>query len=209
MSFEIWIAFILACLAMSAIPGPGMLNILGYAISSGRKTALMSVAGMAAGDIVAMSLSMAGVGALLAASATAFSVLKIVGAGYLIYLGVITIRNSGKFEAPEIVNDKPIGTKQAVFGGFLISALHPKTIIFSVAFLPQFINPHANYAEQAILVVATFAVIFACVQTVIALAASSAERFLTSRTARLWTGRIGGSAFIACGVATALMRKPS
>src|SRR5437763_9721635 len=94
MHVSTWLAFALASAVIGLIPGPGVTSIVGYALSSGRRTALASVAGMALGNIVAMSVSLAGAGALLATSALAFSVLKWAGALYLIVLGVLAIARS-------------------------------------------------------------------------------------------------------------------
>ncbi|HEX5262819.1 MAG TPA: LysE family transporter, partial [Phenylobacterium sp.] len=88
MHLSTWLAFVLASAVMGVIPGPGVTSIVGYALSSGRRTALASVAGMALGNGVCMSISLAGAGAVLAASALAFSILKWAGALYLIAIGV-------------------------------------------------------------------------------------------------------------------------
>jgi threonine/homoserine/homoserine lactone efflux protein len=89
MNSGLWLGFVAASIIMGLIPGPGVISIIGYAISSGKKTALSSVAGMAVGNMCAMTLSLAGVGALLAASAIAFAILKWLGALYLIILGIL------------------------------------------------------------------------------------------------------------------------
>src|SRR6185503_2251510 len=94
MPLSAWLAFAAAALVMGLIPGPGVTSIVGYALSSGRRTALASVAGIALGNVVCMSVSLAGAGAVLAASAMAFLVLKWAGALYLIGLGVLAIARS-------------------------------------------------------------------------------------------------------------------
>src|SRR5258708_28755700 len=94
MPLSTWLAFALASAAMGLIPGPGVTSIVGYALSGGRRTALASVAGMAVGNALCMTISLAGAGALLAASAWAFTVLKWAGALYLIGLGLVTIARS-------------------------------------------------------------------------------------------------------------------
>src|SRR6267378_2105460 len=100
MPVSTWLAFALASAVMGLIPGPGVTSIVGYALSSGRRTALASVAGMAIGNVTAMALSLAGAGAILASSALAFTVLKWAGALYLIGLGVVTIlKSSGAGQA--------------------------------------------------------------------------------------------------------------
>src|SRR5579872_2372263 len=94
MHLTAWLAFVVAALVMGIIPGPGVTSIVGYALSSGRRTALASVAGLAIGNAVAMSVSLAGAGTLLAASALGFSLLKWAGSLYLIGLGLLSLWKS-------------------------------------------------------------------------------------------------------------------
>ena len=94
MNFHLWLAFVAASAVMGLAPGPAVTSIVGYALSSGRATALAAVAGVGVGNLIAMSLSLGGVGALLSASALAFTILKWAGAAYLIGLGIVTILRS-------------------------------------------------------------------------------------------------------------------
>ena len=96
MHLSTWLAFALAAAVMGLIPGPGVTSIVGYALTSGRRTALASVGGIAIGNTICMTVSMAGAGAVLAASAMAFLILKWAGALYLIGLGVLAIARSGR-----------------------------------------------------------------------------------------------------------------
>ncbi|HLY80069.1 MAG TPA: LysE family transporter, partial [Caulobacteraceae bacterium] len=97
MPLNLWLGFVAAAFFIGVIPGPAVTSIVGYALGSGRRTALASVAGMAVGSIIAMSLSLAGVGAILRASSTAFMILKWAGAAYLVGLGLLTlIQTRGK-----------------------------------------------------------------------------------------------------------------
>src|ERR1700723_811353 len=91
MHWSVWLGFVAAAALIGVTPGPAVTSIVGYALSSGRRTALASVAGMAMGSVIAMSLSLAGVGAVLRASSLAFMILKWTGAAYLIGLGVFTL----------------------------------------------------------------------------------------------------------------------
>ena len=99
MSFENWAAFAAASAILLIIPGPTILLVVSYALGQGWRTALPMAVGVALGDFTAMTLSMLGIGALLAASATVFTVLKLIGAGYLIYLGVKLFRAGGALKA--------------------------------------------------------------------------------------------------------------
>jgi threonine/homoserine/homoserine lactone efflux protein len=203
MHLSTWLAFALACAAMGLIPGPGVTSIVGYALSSGRRTALASVAGMALGNILAMSVSLAGAGALLAASALAFAVLKWAGALYLIGLGVLAIARSRRGLGVEAAALAPISPRTAFLSNVAVGTFHPKTIVFFVAFAPQFIRPDVNYALQAGILIATFGVVVGATDTLYALAASRASHLLKSRAATLWSRRAGGGVLIAAGVATA------
>jgi threonine/homoserine/homoserine lactone efflux protein len=203
MHLSTWLAFALACAAMGLIPGPGVTSIVGYALSSGRRTALASVAGMAIGNLVAMSVSLAGAGALLAASALAFSVLKWAGALYLIGLGLLTLARSRQGLGADAPPPAPISARTAFLSNVAVGTFHPKTIVFFVAFAPQFIRPDVNYALQASILVATFAVVVGTTDTLYALAAARASHLLKSPRATLWSRRAGGGVLIAAGVATA------
>src|SRR5580693_5133331 len=177
------------------------MSIIGYAVGSGRNTALASVAGMAVGNVTAMSFSLAGVGALLAASALAFSILKWIGALYLIGLGVTAIARKDVWAKPE--NAAPISPRTAFFSNIAVGTFHPKTIVFFVAFAPQFISGQGDYAVQVAILVATFGVVVGATDTLYALAATRASRLLKRPGTTRWSKRVGGGVLIAAGVATA------
>ena len=207
MDLELWIAFALASLLLALIPGPGVVSIVGFAVSSGRRTALASVAGMAAGNFTAMSLSLAGLGAILAASATAFTVLKFAGAAYLIVLGVLTFARARKATAAAIEAPPSIRPRTAFWTNVAVGTFHPKTIAFFVAFAPQFLAPERPYLPQAAIMILTFTGIAAITDSLYALAASGQARRLRSVRTRRIAARAGGSVLIAAGVATALARR--
>jgi threonine/homoserine/homoserine lactone efflux protein len=201
-----WIAFAFASAIMGLIPGPGVTSIVGYALSSGRRTALASVAGMAIGNVTAMTLSLAGAGAILASSALAFTVLKWAGALYLVGLGVVAILRSGSAGRPEASAAAPIRPGAAFLSNIAIGTFHPKTIVFFVAFAPQFIRPDGSYVLQAAILVVTFGLVVGATDTVYALVASRAARFLRRPRTLVWSKRAGGGVLIAAGVATAAAR---
>jgi threonine/homoserine/homoserine lactone efflux protein len=206
MDWRVWIGFVAASAAMGLIPGPGVTSIVGYALSSGRRTALAAVAGMALGNAVAMTLSLAGAGAILAASALAFSLLKWAGALYLIALGLIAVARARKAAEAMAANLAPIRPRTAFWSNVAVGTFHPKTIVFFVAFAPQFISPRASYVLQAAILILTFVAVVGLTDTGYALAASRASRFLRGPKAMLWSKRAGGGALIAAGVATAAAR---
>jgi len=208
MHLSAWLAFVLAALVMGLIPGPGVTSIVGYALSSGRKTALASVGGIALGNVVCMTVSLAGAGAVLAASAMAFQALKWAGALYLIGLGVLAIARSRRGLADDTAARAPITPRTAFLSNLALGVFHPKTIVFFAAFAPQFISPRASYAAQAAILVATYTVVVGFTDTGYALAASRASHLLRSRRATLWSRRAGGGVLIAAGIATAAASRP-
>jgi len=205
MNSGLWLGFVAASIIMGLIPGPGVISIIGYAISSGKKTALSSVAGMAVGNMCAMTLSLAGVGALLAASAVAFTMLKWLGALYLIVLGVYTIVRSRQ-NVPELAEVRPISPRTAFMSNIAIGIFHPKTIVFFVAFVPQFMTADGGYWHQSLILIATFTLVVAGTDSLYALCAVRARNLLSTSKARLWMKRAGGGALIAAGTVTALSK---
>jgi threonine/homoserine/homoserine lactone efflux protein len=202
MDWHVWLGFVAASALMGLIPGPGVMSIVGYAISSGRKVALASVAGLAVGNATAMTLSLAGVGVLLAASALAFSIVKWAGALYLIGLGVVTIVKSHATSLGSSSSASPLDTRTAFLSNVAVGTFHPKTIVFFVAFVPQFINPDGDYLGQAALLTATFSVVVAGTDAAYAIAAARASRLLRGPRTALWSKRAGGGVLIASGIAT-------
>ncbi|MCQ4189649.1 LysE family translocator [Methylocystis suflitae] len=201
MTFSVWLAFAAASVVMGLIPGPGVAAIIGYALGSGRKTALASVAGMTVGNAIAMTLSLVGVGALLAASALAFSALKWIGAVYLVVLGLYTFFKANRATA-ELKIDA-ISPRTAFLGNVAVGVFHPKTIIFYVSFVPQFIDANGSYPLQAAVLTVTFCLIVAATDAGYALAASTARSLLFRSDVSVWTKRASGGVLVAAGMATA------
>ena len=207
MDWRIWLGFVTASVMMGLVPGPGVMSIVGYALSSGRKVALASVAGMACGNAVAMTLSLSGVGALLAASALAFSAVKWAGAIYLVGLGILTISRSRETKENAAAPALPISPRVAFTSNVAVGVFHPKTIIFFVAFVPQFINAEDDYSRQAAVLILTFCSVVALTDTIYAFAASRAAHLFHRPRATQWAKRAGGSVLVAAGVAAAAVHK--
>ncbi len=158
MDLHLWLAFVAASAAIGAIPGPAVTSIVGYALGSGRKVALASVGGMVVGNLICMTLSMAGVGAILAASALAFSMLKWAGALYLIGLGLWTLWKARRLTVEHIAPPPPISARAAFMSNVALgmsSTRRPSSS--SWPFAPQFIGAHAAYWPQAAILIVTFA----------------------------------------------------
>ena len=202
MSFETWAAFAAASAALLMIPGPTVLLVLSYALSRGRRVAVSTALGVALGDLIAMTACLVGLGALIAASATAFTVLKWIGAAYLVWLGVKLIRAPAEAALP-----LPAEARGTFGHAVLVTALNPKSIGFFVAFVPQFIDPAWPVLPQAAILVATFVGLAALNALLYALAADR----LRSRIARPGVigllQKAGGATLIAMGALTATLRR--
>ena len=204
MSFETWAAFAAASAVLLIIPGPTILLVVSYALGQGWRTALPMAIGVALGDFTAMTLSLLGIGALLAASATVFTVLKWIGAAYLIYLGIKLFRAGGALDA-EPRKDAASALKM-VAHAWLVTALNPKSITFFVAFLPQFIDLNGDFLSQMLIFEATFLALAFANAIGYALVASRARRVVQSPRAIRIFNRTGGTLLVGAGVATAAMR---
>jgi threonine/homoserine/homoserine lactone efflux protein len=202
------LAFVAASAVIGLTPGPGVSSIVGYALGRGTRTALFAAAGMTLGNAIAMSLSLAGAGALLVQSALAYAVLKGIGAAYLIGLGIRKILGARKLaeaaaEAPAKVEPKPL---EAFASTLLIGATHPKTVLFFAAFAPQFISPKGDYAAKAALLTVIFCATTALTDSAYALLASRAAPLIRKPALRRWAERTGGAVMIGAGASVAALR---
>ncbi|QPH53298.1 LysE family translocator [Pontivivens ytuae] len=202
MSFEIWLAFAIASAVLVAIPGPTVVMVVSYAMGQGRKAALSVVPGVALGDLVAMVVSLAGAGAVLAASATAFTVLKLCGAAYLVWLGISMWRT-----APQRLEAAPVRGGRVFRDTFIVTVLNPKGIVFFIAFVPQFIDPALPLLPQTTILVTTFVVLGALNAFLWAVAAGTMRDRLAGPRAQQIIARVGGSFLILAGAVTALTRR--
>ena len=207
MPLEIWIAFALASTALLTIPGPTVMLVVSYALGRGRDSAWATVPGVALGDLTAMTLSLAGAGAVLAASAGLFTVLKLCGAAYLVWLGVGLWRAApDKLQTARSVQTPKAGSRM-FWNAYVVTALNPKSIVFFIAFVPQFVVADAPLLPQFAIMIATF-VGLAALNTVLwaVMVGEMRRRFERPGTLKL-INRIGGGFLIAAGVLTALTRR--
>jgi threonine/homoserine/homoserine lactone efflux protein len=204
MPIETWAAFAAATSVLLIIPGPTILLVVSYALGQGWRTALPVAAGVALGDFTAMTLSMLGIGALLAASATVFTILKWIGAVYLIYLGIKLFRAGGALRADPRTG--AVSAAKMVGHAWLVTALNPKSITFFVAFLPQFLNRNADFFTQMLIFEATFLVLAFVNAFGYALVAARARNLVRNPRAIGIFNRTGGSLLIGAGIATVAMR---
>lgn len=207
MDFHIWLTFVAASLALLLIPGPTVLLVLSYAISQGRRVAIATVAGVALGDLIAMTASLAGLGALVLTSAALFSVLKWVGAAYLVYLGVKLIRSAPSATLGDMA-DVPQTNAARVFGhAATVTALNPKSIVFFIAFVPQFMTTGNPLLPQFAILIATFVGLAAINALVYAILADTLRARIARPSVLAWFSRLGGGALIAMGIATATFKR--
>jgi threonine/homoserine/homoserine lactone efflux protein len=208
MSIETWLAFAAASAIMLAIPGPTILLVISYALGHGRRTALATVTGVTLGDFTAMTASLAGLGALLATSATLFTILKLIGAGYLMFLGiklwrapVVTGPMGDNDNLPE---EKPL---KILAHAYVVTALNPKSIIFFIAFVPQFLDLNRPFLPQTLILEATFLCLAALNALCYVLLADMARGFIRKASVQKMVNRTGGTLLIAAGAVTAGYRR--
>lgn len=204
MTFETWLAFAAASALLLIIPGPTILLVVSYALGQGWRSALPVSIGVALGDFTAMTLSMLGVGAILAASATVFTALKLLGAAYLVYLGIKLFRAGGTLDVESKTD--AASTARMIGHAWVVTALNPKSITFFVAFLPQFLDRHGDFFTQMVIFETTFLVLAFANAAGYALVASRARNLVRSPRAIRIFNRTGGTLLIGAGVATASMR---
>lgn len=207
MDLHVWLAFVAASTALLLIPGPTVLLVLSYAISQGKRVALATVAGVALGDLIAMSASLAGLGALVLASATLFTALKWLGAVYLVYLGIKLIRSASTTSSGDGTALAPTRTRNVFGNAATVTALNPKSIVFFIAFVPQFLTLDRPLLPQFAILIFTFVGLAALNALAYALLAHRLRSMVTRPSILAWFSRLGGGALIAMGVATATVKR--
>jgi len=201
------VAFVAASFVFIALPGPSVLFAIGRALTVGRRDALLSVSGNAIGLLVQVACVAVGLGALVEASAAAYTVLKLVGAAYVVWLGVQAIRHRADarlaLDAP--TTDRQGGVLRALWAGFVVGGTNPKTLVFFAAFLPQFMNDAAPATPQLLLLGLVFAAMALCQDSVVTLLAAQARTWFSRKPRRLdQLGVAGGVAMIGLGTGLAL-----
>lgn len=208
MPFEIWLAFVAASALLLIIPGPTILTVISYSITHGRSAKLPLVLAVALGDSTALTFSLLGLGTLLALSAFWFTVVKWVGGLYLLFLGIrLLLAHSSSAELALLA--APGSRKRLFATTYLVTALNPKSIVFFVAFLPQFITPGREVTPQLWLLAITFVVLAALNAALYALFAGTARNLLLSARAQRRFHLAGGSLLAAAGLWALLARRPA
>lgn len=198
------LGFIIAALVVLLIPGPGVLYVVARSVSQGYRAGLASVVGLAAGVLVHVAAATAGLSAILLASATAFGVVKVLGAGYLIYLGIQTLL--AKRPTTNIDASKNLPLNRLFYDGVIISVFNPKIAMFFLAFLPQFVDPNGGAVTGQIF-------LLGCIYVALALVTDGGYALLAGSLRHRLTPRVmdgpllrylSGTIYIGLGVTAAL-----
>jgi threonine/homoserine/homoserine lactone efflux protein len=205
MALDHWLAFLAASAVLLAIPGPTVLLVISYTLGHGRRAASSTVAGVALGDFTAMTASMLGLGALLATSAAMFTALKWAGAAYLVFLGVKLWRAPVAEMTMEAAT--PVARPGRIFlHAYAVTALNPKSMVFFIAFLPQFLDGTRAVVPQLVIFEASFLTLATANALTYALLASAARRTIRRPRVQRAVNRTGGTLLIGAGALAAAWR---
>lgn len=195
--------FSVAALALLLIPGPVVFYVITRSISQGRQAGVVSALAAGIGNYVHVLAATAGLSAILLSSAVAFSIVKYAGAAYLIYLGLHTLLARPKAETIAAVT--PASNRQIFLQGVVVSILNPKTALFFLAFLPQFVDPTIGSPATQVLILGTILVLMGvCTDNLYALISGSARGLLRNNRTFLRGQRyVAGSVYIALGLSAA------
>ena len=198
---DAFLVFVLASLALAVVPGPAVLYIVAQSIHGGRRAGVVSALGVSTGGIFHATAAVVGLSAVLAASATAFTAVKLAGAAYLVYLGIRTLlsrddRIAGRSAEPTLW--------RTYRQGVVVNVLNPKTALFFLAFLPQFVDPDGSTRGQLAVLGLVFVVIALVTDLIWALVAGTAGAVLRrSRTFLRVQRYVSGTIFIGLGALAA------
>jgi threonine/homoserine/homoserine lactone efflux protein len=195
-----FVIFAVASAAFLAVPGPAVIYIVSRSLAEGRRAGVVSALGIQGGGLVHVIAATIGVSALLASSATAFSVVKYAGAAYLIYLGIRKLREGDhEVEGP----GAPVPHRQLFWQGVMVNSLNPKTALFFLALLPQFVDPDRGAVAPQVLVLGVLFLVLATLSdSTYALVAGSVRGWLGERRRTL--ARVSGLSYLGLGVLAAL-----
>ena len=200
-SLQAFLLFLAAALLVAVTPGPGIFYIVARTLAGGRTEGLASSVGLGLGGLVHVLGGALGVSALIMASAEAFTVLKIAGALYLIWLGVKTWREA-RIVVPAAI--KTTGARRALREGIVVEALNPKTAAFFLAFIPQFVDPTAHVAAQFIVLGLISVTLNTSVDLVVTHWAAKARAGLAERPSFITRTRQASGA-VMCGLGATLL----
>jgi threonine/homoserine/homoserine lactone efflux protein len=201
-TLELYLAFLAACVLIVIVPGPTVTVIIANSLTHGSRAGLLNVAGTQLGLAIMIAILLAGLTSIIETMGWWFDWLRFAGAAYLIWLGYKLVRSGGAIEAAETA-PKPRGG--FFLQGFLVILSNPKALLFFGAFIPQFVDPHGDYALQVILLGGTFMVVATILDGTYALLSGGAGAFLTRQRVKV-VSRVSGAFLIGGGVWLALTR---
>ena len=200
------VPFIPAAIALIIAPGPDSIYTLSRSISDGRTEGVTAAAGSSTGSIVHTTGAVLGLSAILETSALAYTVVKFVGAGYLVYLGIQTLRNKEEFEIS--AEDTSYTPTESYRNALIINVLNPKVAIFFLAFLPQFVRPGGDFALQIFILGVVYATLGFCYQALLAILSSQAREIVLERDiVQNLLRYLSGSVIFGFGVKLALEKR--
>jgi threonine/homoserine/homoserine lactone efflux protein len=198
----VFLAFLAAAFVLAVAPGPGVVYIVARTLSQGRGSGLASVAGVALGNFANAAAASIGIGAVLAASAAAFELVRYAGAAYLCWLGLRALRTRGAVGESSVA---PEGNWPVLGQGFVVAVLNPKTTLFFAAFLPQFMQPAAAPVMQALALSAIFVAVAAFSDAVYVMLAAAVAPVLRAASGAATVGRyVAAAAYFALAIYAAL-----
>ncbi|MDX1736697.1 MAG: LysE family translocator [Alphaproteobacteria bacterium] len=207
MALETWMLFLFAAIGLSMTPGPSGLLALTHGSMHGLRKSIFTLLGGCVGFALVIAVSMAGMGALLMASYEAFLVAKIIGAAYLVYLGVKVFR-SPPMKVDETISSPRSGGHWKMFAeGFLVAASNPKAIIFFAAFLPQFVDASQPQLPQFFAMALTFVTVEFIYELAVAGFAHKLKPLFAEGTFGIWFNRVTGATFVGIGGFLATMSR--
>ena len=201
-----WLVFFSAAIALNLSPGPDLIYILSRSVAHGSRVGLASSAGVCTGAFVHVLAASLGLSAILATSTTAFTVVKYVGAAYLIYLGVKSLRSAGATFSLAGDTETDVSLWGAFRQGVLIDVLNPKVAVFFMAFLPQFVRPGQGSERLQLIILGALVIFVAIViESFFVLAATKTTDFFRANpTAPVWLDRLLGGVLIGLAIRLAL-----
>jgi homoserine/homoserine lactone efflux protein len=212
MSWQTWIAYATVVFVVIVTPGPAAALCMTHASVNGSSRTLFTIAGLLLSSLALIGLSAAGLGAALAASGTLFTIIKLAGAAYLVYLGIQIWRSPpapARQDSTLVANGSPRRPVQLLRTGFLVGVSNPKDLLFFGALFPQFMNPEADAWRQLMVLTVTWLVIAGSIMFCYAMAGFRLAAALERLGPRNLFNRITGGALIAAGAFLALFRRSS
>lgn len=207
MTLDTWLLFVSTIFVVILIPGPLSIYMITNSISYGIKQTAPAFAGGVLASSLYLIASATGLGALIIASESLFSVIKTLGALYLVYLGITTWRNASRGSSITITEEAQKPNNKAMFSkAFLLGASNPKDILFFIAFLPQFLNPQVDLFQQLVVIVSTWIVVDLICKLLYGSTSHAIKPVLTSARNKVRFDKTVGSIFVAAGASAALIK---